>query len=74
MNIVWRITLYDTGALRGGFRVKIEGQENSACKYMPTSTVMGRGKSPHAAYQDACAKLVVKPWLTSDEPQGESKC
>jgi len=63
MDKIWTITLYETGAIGGGFRCKVESAWNMA--HEPGVKTIGKGKTPHAAYQDALAKRVVKPWLVS---------
>jgi len=52
--MIWSIKLYKT---KLGYKVKIEGKDGQADADAPT---------PHKAYKAAEAKLVIKPWLTSN--------
>ncbi|MDO8463755.1 MAG: hypothetical protein Q7S46_00665 [Gallionella sp.] len=54
MEMIWSIKLYKT---KLGYKVKIEGKDGQADADAPT---------PHKAYKAAEAKLVIKPWLTSN--------
>ena len=64
MKVIWQITLYETGTVRGGYRVKVQSGWN--VQHEPDFTTIGKGTTPHQAYQDALAKRVVKPWLISE--------
>ncbi len=55
MRMIWKIILHQ---FKEGYQVRIDGEGGS---------VIGKGPTPHKAYQDAERKLVVKPWLRSDE-------
>lgn len=55
MNLIWDIRLYKT---KSGYKVKICGEGGAVEAEAPTA---------HKAYRQAEAKLVVKPWLTSNE-------
>ncbi|MFI5304328.1 MAG: hypothetical protein ACHQYP_05965 [Nitrospiria bacterium] len=58
MNWIWDITLYKMKDAT--FKVMIKNGEHF-------KKVTGQGKTPHLAYQDAENKLVIKPWLKSEE-------
>jgi len=64
MNKIRTITLYETGAIGGGFRCKVESAWN--VKHEPGLKTIGKGRTPHEAYQNALLKRVVKPWLISE--------
>jgi len=59
MGWIWDITLYHMKD--ESFKVMITHNENGFKK------VIGKGKTPHLAYQNAEDKLVIKPWLKSEE-------
>lgn len=55
MERIWQITAFK---MKGGYRVCIEGNGK---------WVRGDGKTLHLAYKAAEYKLVIKPWLESNE-------
>lgn len=61
MQLIWTIKLYQTD--KPGFRVVITGDDPwvGLCNMKAVAD----GRTPHQAYQSACAQLVVKPWLES---------
>jgi hypothetical protein len=54
---IWDIKLYQKKT--GKFKVLIESESGKK--------VVGHGATPHMAYKDAETKLIIKPWLTSEE-------
>lgn len=61
MTLIWKIVLHE---VKTGYQVRIDGEGGSA---------IGKGSTPHAAYRAAEARLVVKPWLTSNADTRKSK-
>ena len=57
---IWTIKLLK---VKSGYRVVLTGDDPFIGIYGMKATADGR--TPHIAYQSACAKLVVKPWLES---------
>lgn len=62
MSLIWTIKLYEMNGHKHKFRVVITGNDphlglDSKCS--------AEGRTAHEAYERACAKLVVKPWLES---------
>ena len=60
MKKIWDIKLYET---KNGYKVKIEG----APLGQPVWAVGEEAPTPTKAYSNATCKLVVKPWLVSDD-------
>ena len=64
MEKVWQITLRRKSPSRTNPDDYYEVQIVSS---MEGKTVKGRGSTPHAAYRSADCKLVIHPWLKSEE-------
>lgn len=57
MQFCWSLTLYQ---MAHGYRVVIKGDGR---------TVEGHGRTPQEAHRAAECKLVVKPWICTEQPE-----
>lgn len=61
---IWTIRLYQINGPVHKFRVAITGDDPLLGLY-GLNRAKADGRTPHEAYERACAMLVVKPWLES---------